>query len=161
MKNLILTIVLTTAYFCSFGILIDSKGSDINSINYVVSNDNVQYFKKMRKGLNSTIIARTFEGEKVVYKLDNVESYRINGKEYQRKYLVNTHTQTVEKVFLQRIYTAAGYSLFKKVKGANERFKLSDLYVYKGDIQMHQLDKENYKIILSFFFPKFNQMFSK
>jgi hypothetical protein len=65
------------------------------------------------------------------------------------------HTQTVEKVFLQRIYTAAGYSLFKKVKGANERFKLSDLYVYKGDIQMHQLDKENYKIILSFFFPKY------
>jgi ABC-type uncharacterized transport system substrate-binding protein len=161
MKNVILTLVLITAYVFSFATIENSKRTDINTINYVKTNDNVRYFKKLRNGFNSRIIAKTLEGEKVVYNLDEVESYRINGKEYQRKYIVNATTQTVEKVFLQRLYTVAGYSLFKRVKTANERFKLSDLYVYKGDIQMHQLNKENHKIILSFFFPKYNQMFSK
>ena len=160
MKNLILTIVLTTAYLCSFATIDNSEASDINSINYVVSNDNVKYFKKMRKGLNGKIIAKTFEGEKVVYTLDEVESYRVNGKEFQRKYVVNTETQIVEQVFLQRISTVAGYSLFKRVKGAGERFQLTDLYVYKGDVQMHQVNNENHTVILSFFSPKFNEMFS-
>jgi hypothetical protein len=45
--------------------------------------------KKMRKGLNNTIIAKTNSGEKVVYKLNELDSYRINGKEFQRKYVVH------------------------------------------------------------------------
>ena len=160
MKNLILTLVLATAYLCSFATIETTKGSDIKSINYIESYDGVKYFKKMRKGLNGKLIATTIDGEKVSYDLDNVRTYRMNGKEYQKKYIVNTQSQTVEKEFLQRMYTAAGYSLFKRVKGANERFSLSDLYVYKGETQMHQLNKENHKVILSFFFPRFNLMFS-
>jgi hypothetical protein len=67
----------------------------------------------------------------------------------------------VESVFMQKLYTAAGYTLFKKVKSTDDRLKLTDFYVYKGDMQVHQLNKENYKVILSFFFPKYNLMFSK
>jgi len=161
MKNLILTFVFATAYLFSFAGFESTESSNIKSINYVVSTNGVKYFKKIRIGLNGKIIAKTNEGKKVTYSLNDIESYRINGNEYQSKYVVNEGSQTVEKVFLQRIYTVAGYSLFKKVKGADERFQLSDLYVYKGDVQMHQLNNENYKVILSFFFPKFNMMFSK
>jgi len=161
MKQTILTLVLAIFYISTFAATENTDASEIKNINYVVSEDGIKYFKKMRNGINGKLIAKTSNGEKVVYDLNEVKSYRINGKEYQSKYVVNKESNIVKKVFLQRVYTAAGYSLFKRVSSANERFKLSDLYVYKGDVQMHQLNKENYKVILSFFFPEFNLMFSK
>jgi hypothetical protein len=133
----------------------------MGTIHFVVNNDGITYYKKMRKGLNNTIIAKTNSGEKVVYKLNELDSYRINGKEFQRKYVVHQGFEKVESVFMQKLYTAAGYTLFKKVKSTDDRLKLTDFYVYKGDMQVHQLNKENYKVILSFFFPKYNLMFSK
>jgi len=161
MKQTIFTLVLAIVYLSSFAAIEKPDASEIKTINYVVNEDGVKYYKKMRNGITGKLIAKTFDGKKVIYNLDEVKSYRLNGKEYQSKYVVNQESSIVDKLFLQRIYTTAGYSLFKRVRGANERFKLTDLYVYKGDIQMYQLNKENYKVILSFFFPKFNMMFSK
>ena len=161
MRKSIFTIVLAIAYFSTFAAFDIPEVTEVKNINYVETTEGVKYFKKMRKGLNGKLIAKTNEGQKVVYDFNEVMSFRINGKEFQSKFVVNTESNTVDKLYLQRIYTVAGYSLFKRVRSANEQFQLSDLYVYKGDIQMYQLNEENHKVILSFFFPEFNMMFSQ
>jgi len=159
MKQTIFTLVLLAAYLNMFSNPVDIPESKSTEVNYVLTDTSITYFHKIRKGFSDRLIAKKY-GEKTVYNMDDVIAYRKDGKEFVKKFVVKKNSYTVEALFLQKICTCAGYTLFKKLKGANEPLHLNDFYVYKGDIQMYQLDQENYQVILKFFFPKFNEMFS-
>ena len=132
--------------------------SDIN-IDYVVTESGITFYEKLREGLNNNFIAVTPEGDKISYNKNEVKAYRKKGREYKKLYLVEEGTTYVKEVFLERIVTKAGYTLYKKVNTENE-MNLNNFYVYyKGHLEF-QLSQDNHKTVLSFFFSKFNMLFA-
>lgn len=57
-------------------------------------------------------------------------------------------------------YTRAGYTIYKNNNSAFEKLNLNEYYVYYEDKLELQLNEENYKYVLSFFFPEFNFLFA-
>jgi hypothetical protein len=159
MKQTIFTLVLSIAFLsmnaASFKIPeYTSKGSD-----YVLTDTSIQYFETIRKGFSDKLIAKN-NGDKTVFNMDNVREFKVDGKVYVKRYIVIEGTNEVQEVFMQKICTCSGYTLYKKIKSANEDLNITDFFVYQNETQMHQLNEENYKVILSFFFSKFNEMFA-
>jgi hypothetical protein len=89
-----------------------------------------------------------------------LENLKLTGKFTLRDILLLKGQNEVQEVFMQKICTCSGYTLYKKIKSANEDLNITDFFVYQNETQMHQLNEENYKVILSFFFSKFNEMFA-
>ncbi len=156
MKKSIFTIVLAIAYLSIFA----APATDIKNIDYVVTDEGITYVINLRYGIDNNLTAKNDAGEKIIFNLDEVKAYRKNGKEYQCKYFVEEGSQVVRKTFLQKIYTRAGYSVYKREKRMNENTNIEDYYVYNNETQEYQFNKNNYKVILSFFFPKFNLLYS-
>ena len=155
MKKSIITFVIIFAFT---GIFANTNTADITD--YVVTEDGITYVKKLRIGVNNNLIGITSEGDKINFDKADVKIYRKNGREFKRLYLVNEGSDYVKNVFLERIYTRAGYSIYKKESSASEKMNLNNFYVYYEDKLELQLNKENYKDVLSFFFPKFNLLFA-
>ncbi len=57
-------------------------------------------------------------------------------------------------------YSRAGYTIFKKNNSSSEKLSLNNFYVKYDDKKELQLNKENYKYVLSFFFPYFNLLYA-
>lgn len=128
----------------------------IKDINYVVTTDGISYFEKIRKGVNDRLIAKSENGEKTVYKMEDVLTYRDKGREFHQKYLVVSGTQRVERIFMERVHTYKGISLFKVERTGSAHIRINDYYVYKNNVLAFQLNEENYKELLSSFFPNVN-----
>lgn len=156
MKKSIFTIVLAIAYLSIFAAPVPT-GKDVD---YVVTDKGITYVENLRYGIDNNLITKTDVGKKIVFNMDEVKSYRKNGKEYHSKYFVEKGSKVVTKTFLQKLYTRAGYSIYKRVKSMNESSNIEDFYVYNNETQEYQFNKDNYKVILSFFFPKFNLLYS-
>ena len=133
---------------------------NINNVDYVVTEKGITYVVNLRHGINNNLTAKTETGEKIVFNLEDVKAYKKDGKEFQSKYFVEEGSQTVRKTFLQKVYTRAGYSLYKRVNKLNGGKEIEDFYVYNYETQEYKINKENYKVILCFFFPKYNLMYS-
>ena len=157
MKKSIFTIVLAIAYLRIFA----APTTRSENVEFVLTDDGITFVTKLRHGIDNSLVAKNGDGEKIVFNMDEVKAYRKDGKEFHCKYVVEEGTQVVKKTFLQMVYTRAGYSIYKRVKRMNENSKIEDFFVYNNDTQEYQLNKNNYKVILSFFFPKLNQLFSK
>ena len=156
MKKSIITLVFAIAYLSIFA----APTTKSENIEFVLTEDGITFVKNLRNGLNHTLTAKNDAGEKIVFNLEEVKAYRKDGKEFHSKYVVEEGSKVVRKTFLQKIYTRAGYSVYKRVKRINENSKIGDYFVYNNDTQEYQLNKSNYKAILSFFFPNFNLLYS-
>ena len=157
MKKSIFTIVLAIAYLSIFA----APTTKSENIEFVLTDDGITFVTNLRHGIDNNLVAKTNAGEKIVFNKDEVKAYRKDGKEFHSKYVVEAGTQVVKKTFLQMVYTRAGYSIYKRVKRNNENSQIEDFFVYNDDTQEYQLNKNNYKVILSFFFPKLNLLYSK
>ena len=156
MKKSIFTIVLAIAYLSIFAAPITNS----KDIEFILTEDGITFVTNLRHGINNNLTAKNDAGEKIVFNLDEVKAYRKDGKEFHCKYVVEEGSQVVRKTFLQKIYTRVGYSVYKREKRMNENTNIEDYYVYNNETQEYQFNKENYKVILSFFFPKFNLLYS-
>ncbi|MCD4796935.1 MAG: hypothetical protein K8R49_07205 [Candidatus Cloacimonetes bacterium] len=156
MKKSIFTLVLAIAYLSIFAAPITNS----KDIEFILTEDGITFVTNLRHGINNNLTAKNDAGEKIVFNLDEVKAYRKDGKEFHCKYFVEEGSQVVRKTFLQKIYTRAGYSVYKREKRMNENTNIEDYFVYKNETQEYQLNKRNYKTILSFFFPKFNLLYS-
>lgn len=156
MKKSIFTLVLAIAYLSIFA----APATNDNNIEFVLTDDGITFVKNLRHGINNNLTAKNDAGEKITYSLDEVKAYRKDGKEFHCKYVVEEGSQIVRKTFLQIIYTRAGYSFYKRLKRVKENSNIKDYFVYKNEAQEYQLNKDNYKVILSFFFPNFNLLYS-
>ena len=157
MKKSIFTLVLVIAYLSIFA----APTTNNNDIEFVLTEDGITFVTKLRHSINNNLTAKNDAGEKIVFNMDEVKAYRKDGKEFHCKYVVEEGSQVVRKTFLQKIYTRAGYSIYKRAKRMNESSDIEDYFVYKNETQEYQLNKRNYKTILSFFFPNFNLLYSK
>ena len=156
MKKSIITLVFAIAFLSIFA----APTTNDENIEFVLTDDGITFVSNLRTGINHTLTAKNDVGEKMVFKLDEVKAYRKDGKEFHCKYVVEEGSQVVRKTFLQKLYTRAGYSVYKRVKRMNENSNIEDYFVYNNDTQEYQLNKSNYKAILSFFFPNFNLLYS-
>ena len=149
MKKSIFTIALIAITFTS---TFAGSSNKVKVTDYVVTDEGITYVTKLRTGIDNTLTATNEFGEKIKFNKEEVKSYRKNGREYKSLYYVNEGSNFVNKTFMQRIFTRAGYSIYKNT---------NQFYVYLGDQLELKINKENYKVVLSFFFPKFNELFSK
>ncbi len=125
---------------------------------YVVTKNGITYFEKLRTGADNSLIALNTSGEKFRFYREEVKAFRKNGKEFKHFYMVKKGSNYVKSVFLERLGTRAGYTIYKKIKFFGKA-EITDFYVYyKGRLEL-QLDTENYKTVLSFFSPYCNLMY--
>ena len=127
---------------------------------YVVTENGITYVMKLRNGVNNNLIGITNTGEKINFDKTDVKSFRIDGREFKRLYLVEEGTDYVKSIFLEKLNTRTTYSLYKKVNTISGTESLSDFYVYYNDTLEFQLNQDNYKVVLSFFYPRFNLLFA-
>ena len=65
------------------------------------------------------------------------------------------------RLFRTSLPSAKKYMIFyKNLSPRYYQLSLSDFYVYRGENFELQLNEENYKVVLSFFFPVFNEMYN-
>lgn len=152
-----LLIITTISLFIFSGVYASEKSENV--LDYIVTEDGITFFKKLREGLNNNLVAITSDGDKLKFNKGDVKAYRKKGKEYKKLYLVEEGSIYVKKIFLERIVTKAGYTLYKKVN-TGENLSLNDFYVYYNDKLELQLNQENHKTVLSFFFSKFNMLYA-
>jgi hypothetical protein len=146
MKNSILTIALTTVTFLS----IFASNTKLEK-DYIVTEDGIVYADKVKVTNENILKAKFDNGESMTFATEDVKAYRKNGKEYKRFYKVSEGSKFVSRIYMQKLYSRAGYDLYRYGKS---------FYVYSGEEQELKINKENYKVVLSFFFPKFNLLFS-
>jgi len=156
MKQLIMTIV----FLFSLTALNAKLDNSIKTTDYVVIGKNVRFFKTIRTNSNNSIICINNAGEKFKLNKDEVKAYGKKGKEYKRFYVVEKGSNHVKKVFLERICTRAGYTLYKKMKHSMEDNQIRNFFVYYQDKYELQLNEKNFKTVFSFFSPYCNLMFN-
>ena len=147
MKKSIITLALTAVTILS---AFATGTKDLKD--YIVTEEGIIYADKVITGIDKTITAKYESGESMTFNKEEVKAYRKKGKEFKRFYKVSEGSKFVSRVFMQKLYTRAGYDLYKYGK---------DFYVYSGETLELKVNNENYKVILSFFFPKFNLLFSR
>ena len=126
----------------------------------MVTENGITYLMKLRDGVNNNLIGFTGTGEKINFDKTEVKSFRKDGREYKRLYLVEEGSNYVKSIFLEKLKTGAGYSIYRKVDTHSESVSLNDFYVYYNDKLEFQLNQDNYKVVLSYFFPRFNLLFA-
>ncbi|RLD51576.1 MAG: hypothetical protein DRI94_05675 [Bacteroidetes bacterium] len=154
MKHLMITITMVLILSNVFASPNNYKVKD-----YVVTNKGIKYFEKLRTRADYSLIALNTYGEKFKFQREDVRAFRKNGKEYKHFYMVKKGSNFVKSVFLERLSTRAGYTIYKKIRFFGEP-EITDFYVYyKGKLEL-QLDTENYKTVLSFFSPYCNLIYN-
>ena len=156
MKKSIITLVLAITSLSIFAASVDKS----EHIEFVLTDNGITFVNNLRHGINNNLVAVNNSGEKHVFNKEDVKIFRKGGKEFHRRYVVEEGSQVVKKEFLQLIYTRSGYSFYKRANKTNENLGLNDYFVYKNETQKYQLNENNYKSILSFFFPKYNLLYS-
>ena len=162
MKKSIITITLTTVLLFAFSGLFATPKESIKVMDYVVTDNGITYVEKIRNGFKNSLVGRNNFGEKIKFNKSEVKAFRKNGREFKRLYLVEKGSYYVQSVILERLYTRAGYTIYKKTDVSYDDLTINDFYIYYKDKTLElQLNQENYKVVLSFFFTKFNKLYAK
>ena len=156
MKKIILLLTASIIYLNISAIVIATSPNDIN---YLMTGEGIVFVKSLRNGFNNKLIAKNEFGERMRIDKDDVIAYRKKGKEYRKLIYVEEGANSVSRTFLEKMFTRAGYTIYKRPNVSATELKLSDFYVFQGDQFEFQLNEENYKTVLSFFFSIFNKMF--
>lgn len=156
MKKLTLLLTACIMYLNIFASPISTSENDIN---YLMTEEGIVFVQSLRNGLNNKLVAKNDLGEKIRIDKDDVLAYRKKGKEYRKMIYVEEGANHVSRTFLEKMYTRAGYTIYKQPNVSEDELKLSDLYVFQGEQFEFQLNEDNYQTVLSFFFSVFNKMF--
>ncbi len=121
------------------------------SPDYVVSNEDVSFYEKVRYGLTSGLVGVSESG-KVRYKSDDVVAYRKGGKLFERMPVIVDNNETGRYRFMEVVAYRNGLKLYKHefISGAG----LSDIefLVYQDGKYIVRADKRNRETLNKFFF---------
>lgn len=156
MKTTILTILLSVLYITGF-----SEKSDYKDLtDYVHTGQGIVYLTNLEYGLNSYLIGTNNKAEKIYFSKKEIISYRIDGKIFSKKKLIVNGKECSECTFMQEMITSAGYTVYMHEKPVGNNKKITEFFVYYNDNYELQINNENIRVILSFFFPEFNKLYS-
>ena len=156
MKTTILTILLSVLYITGF-----SEKSDYKDLaDYVLTDQGIVYLTDLEYGLNSYLIGKNNKEEKVYFSKKEIISYRLDGEIFSKKKLIVDGKECSECTFMQEMITSAGYTVCMHEKPVGNNKKITEFFVYYNDNYELQINNENLRVILSFFFPEFNKLYS-
>jgi hypothetical protein len=151
MKKIIFTMML---------VLVSLAGTAKELDYYVIASGEKLYCSKIRLGAVTTK-AVLENGEKVTLRTAEINSYRLNGKIFDKLPVYENNKLTDQKVFMQFVTTRAGLKLYKytkfeegieKTTGSIFKAGPVDYYVvFKGDQFYVAITEKNYANLFNFF----------
>jgi hypothetical protein len=131
-------------------------------IDYVLTDDGVRYFERVKYGVNENyMIGITEAGEKVKFSKEDITSYRKNGDVYKKTKLIGNSIDFNDCVFMKLLQTRHGFSLYCMIvsiqwvmpfkdalfiKAINWFWKLIAITIYKSSISLSK-NTNNFLII--------------
>ena len=123
---------------------------------YVITGDDVHYFKNVRFGITSYLVG-TNESGKVRYQADEVVCYRKDGKVYEKMQVICDGKQTGCYAFMELVAYRNGLKVFRHSFYRGYYMPRQDEYViYKDGSYYLGFDERNFKILCKFFFRTSN-----
>ena len=117
---------------------------------YIVTDEGVSYFVKVRHGISNFLVAKTADGKIIKFNADDINSYRKSGEVYQKKQLIINGKPCENCTFLRLLTTKSGFGFYMH-ETYNYGQAVKKFYVYSGDKYVLELNIENYLQMLSFF----------
>jgi hypothetical protein len=125
-------------------------------IDYVLTDDGVRYFERVKYGVNENyMIGITEAGEKVKFSKEDITSYRKNGDVYKKTKLIGNSKDFNDCVFMKLLQTRHGFSLYLYDCIDSMGNAVQRCFVYKGDQLVLEVDSDNYLQIINFFEQKY------
>ena len=143
MKKLILIAIIATVTLAAYS---SPKVTD-----YVVTEDGVTYFTKMRYGINAYLVCTNEDGSIVKYTREEILSFRKNGEVFKKNALIKNGKPCEECEFMKLVKTRHGVSLYTYECTNNRGNRILKCMVYKDDKFVLEVDEDNYTQILEFF----------
>ena len=143
MKKLILIAIIATVTLSAY------SGPVVTD--YVVTEDGVTYFTKVRYGTNAYLVCKNEDGSKVKYRKNEIISYRKSGEVFQKKQVFIKGKPCEDCDFLKLLKTKHGFSIYMFQKNDVNGNLNKLFYVYKDDKFVLEINKDNYLQMMDFF----------
>ena len=118
---------------------------------YVICDEGVRYFEKVRYGLISNLVGIS-EAGRVHYQAEDVISYRRNGRVYERMPVIRNNKETGRYSYMELVAYRNGMKVFRESSGGISARKSHDLIVYKDGNYVVRFDEKNSDNLDRFFF---------
>jgi hypothetical protein len=127
-----------------------SGGLLAKSPEFVVTSDGVQYFNKLKMTMSGQLIGRNEAGV-VKYKKDDVMSFRLKGKIYEKVPLYKDKELTGDYVFMELCGYRNGLKVYKHKDFDAVGDEVNFAFVYKDKVYWLAVDKGNAESLSAFF----------
>ena len=148
MKKLILIAIIATVSLSAY--------SEPIVTDYVVTEDGITYFTKIRYGTNAYLVCKNEDGSKVKYLKNEIISFRKAGEVFQKQQIFINGKLCEDCEFLSLMKTRHGFSIYTFQKLNLSGVPVKHFYVYKGDQFVLEIDKNNCQQMIEFFTKKYN-----
>lgn len=118
---------------------------------YVVTENGVEYFKKVKTNSDKFIIGIMTDGTKVKLLKDNVKEYRHDGVVYERKQLVKDNELCNDCDFMELLNSKNGIKIYKYNSFDANGNLVPEIYVFKDEKFVTNVTRKNMNQIIAFF----------
>lgn len=143
MKNIIIT-----AAFIIFAL---SASATSKTTDYVITENGVEYFKKVKTNSDKFIVGIMNDGTKVKLLKENVKEYRHDGVVYERKNLVKDNQLCNDCDFMELINSRNGIKIYKYSSPDVNGNLVPDIFVYNNEKFVTKVTRKNMNQIIAFF----------
>lgn len=117
---------------------------------YIITEDGVQFFEKVRTGLFSSLTG-IGESGRVSYKAEDVIAYRKDGQIYERMPVIENNRETGRYAFMELIAYRNGHKLFRHYVYEGGYPREAEYYVFRNGSYLVNFDKKNSISLNNFF----------
>jgi hypothetical protein len=118
---------------------------------YVVCEDGVRYFEKVRFGLNNCL-AGISESGREAYQFEDIISFRRNGRVYEKMPVIRNNKETGRYDFLELVAYRNGMKVFIDGSGVITGRTSANYIVYQDGKYVVTFDVKNNETLANFFF---------
>jgi len=130
--------------------------ASVSNPDYVVTEDGVSYFNKIKYGFSNYLIGVNEVGVKIKFKRENITSYKKNGEVFVKKQFIKNGKPCKGCYFMKLIKTRHGFSLYTSmcydISGDNEK----KCFVFKGKEFVLEVNEKNRLQMINFFSKTYN-----
>ena len=118
---------------------------------YVICGEGVRYFQKVRYGLNASFVGIEESG-RVRYQIEDVISFRRNGRVYERMPVIRNHRETGRYSYMELVAYRNGMKVYRESSYGSFGQPSYDYIVYRDGKYVVRFDEKNIENLNKFFF---------
>lgn len=118
---------------------------------YIVTQNGVEYFKKVKTNSTKYIVGVMSDGTRVMHLKESVKAYRQNGAIFENTGNVKNNEVFKNCQFLELLNTKCDCKVYRYYKVDSQGDLVSEIIVYSNDKFVTVVTQENVAQILSFF----------